>query len=91
MIYVLFLKICILFRYGLPDPGLERDFDIFVQLEMSSVRYIHTQRFISEILAFAQHFNQMQDVLGQWRAATSGKKVVNILYLCFSFVSIFCF
>ena len=42
---------------------------------MSSVWYVHTQRFIMEILAFVQHFNQLQDILGRMRAASDGKKV----------------
>ena len=46
-----------------------------LKLRMASVRYIHTQRFVSETLAFVQHFNQLQDVLGRSRAASAGQKV----------------
>jgi vacuolar protein sorting-associated protein 13D len=63
------------FRHGLPDPDLLRDHDIRIKLRMSSVWYVHTQRFIMEILAFFQHFNQLQDILGRMRAASDGKKV----------------
>ena len=64
-----------LHRYGLPDFALQRAFDISLKLRMSSIRYIHTNRFQSELLAFAQHFLQLQDVLGRMRAASAGKKV----------------
>ena len=42
---------------------------------MSSVRYVHTHHFIQETLAFLQHFNQLQDVLGRMRAANAGQKI----------------
>ena len=71
-------------RYGLPDFALQRAYDISLKLRMSSVRYIHTNRFQSELLAFAQHFLQLQDVLGRMRAASAGKKVTKcILNRCF--------
>ncbi|GFR72193.1 vacuolar protein sorting-associated protein 13D [Elysia marginata] len=63
------------FKYGLPDFAMQRAFDISLKLRMSSVRYIHTNRFQSELVAFAQHFLQLQDVLGRMRAASAGKKV----------------
>lgn len=63
------------FKYGLPDPDLQRPYDIQVRLRMASVRYLHTQRFLQETLAFIQHFNQLQDVLGRSRAAAAGQKV----------------
>ena len=62
-------------RYGPPDPNLVRDCDISVKLQMASVRYIHTNRFQMEFVAFLQHFLQLQDVLGRYRAASAGKKV----------------
>ena len=48
-------------------------------MRMSSVRYTHTHRFAMEMLGFAQHFLQLQDVLGRMRAASAGKKVVSWL------------
>jgi len=59
----------------MPDPDVLREFDVSVTLSMTSVWYIHTHRFLQEILAFAQNFNQLQDVLGRSRASTIGKKV----------------
>ncbi|ELT97897.1 hypothetical protein CAPTEDRAFT_149660 [Capitella teleta] len=63
------------FKHGLPDPDLLRDHDIRMKLRMSSVWYVHTQHFIMEILAFVQHFNQLQDILGRMNAASDGKKI----------------
>ncbi|KAK3098591.1 hypothetical protein FSP39_021054 [Pinctada imbricata] len=66
-----------IFKYGSPDPNLTRDCDIRVKLHMASVRYVHTNRFQSEFVAFLQHFLQLQDVLGRYRAASAGKKVTD--------------
>ncbi|XP_044206610.1 vacuolar protein sorting-associated protein 13D isoform X2 [Thunnus albacares] len=62
-------------KYGLPDPYLERECDIKVSLQMASVQYVHTQRFQAEVVAFIQHFTQLQDVLGRQRAAMEGQAV----------------
>lgn len=42
---------------------------------MASVQYVHTQRFQAEVVAFIQHFTQLQDVLGRQRAAVEGQTV----------------
>lgn len=52
-----------------------REFDIKVLLQMASVQYVHTQRFQAEVVAFIQHFTQLQDVLGRQRAAVEGQAV----------------
>lgn len=44
-------------------------------LQMASVQYVHTQRFQAEVVAFIQHFTQLQDVLGRQRAAVEGQAV----------------
>uniref|UniRef100_A0A1A7ZDZ5 Vacuolar protein sorting 13D n=1 Tax=Nothobranchius furzeri TaxID=105023 RepID=A0A1A7ZDZ5_NOTFU len=62
-------------RYGCPDVNLKRDCDIKVCLQMASVQYVHTQRFQAEVVAFIQHFTQLQDVLGRQRAAVEGQAV----------------
>ncbi|TSM04819.1 Vacuolar protein sorting-associated protein 13D [Bagarius yarrelli] len=62
-------------KYGEPDPFLERECDIKVSLQMASVQYVHTQRFQTEVVAFIQHFTQLQDVLGRQRAAVEGQAV----------------
>ncbi|KAM9751025.1 intermembrane lipid transfer protein VPS13D isoform 4-T4 [Menidia menidia] len=64
-----------IFKYGQPDPDLERECDIKVSLQMASVQYVHTQRFQAEVVAFIQHFTQLQDVLGRQRAAMEGQAV----------------
>ncbi|CAL8369136.1 unnamed protein product [Lota lota] len=62
-------------KYGKPDPHMERECDVKVALQMASVQYVHTQRFQSEVVAFIQHFTQLQDVLGRQRAAIEGQAV----------------
>jgi hypothetical protein len=52
---------------------------------MASVRYVHTNRFQSELIAFVQHFLQLQDVLGRIKAASAGIKV------CISFTIVYIF
>ncbi|CAN9515953.1 unnamed protein product [Ophioblennius macclurei] len=64
-----------IFKYGLPDPFLKRECDVKVCLQMASVQYVHTQRFQAEVVAFIQHFTQLQDVLGRQRAAMEGQTV----------------
>ncbi|KAL8611447.1 hypothetical protein ACOMHN_014502 [Nucella lapillus] len=63
------------FKYGLPDFAMTREFDLSLTLKMSSIRYVHTNRFQSELVAFCQHFLQLQDVLGRMRAASAGQKI----------------
>ncbi|KAF5273971.1 hypothetical protein FQA39_LY01087 [Lamprigera yunnana] len=53
------------------------DYDARLKLEMSSVFYVHTKRFIVEIQAFFQHFTQLQSVMEGIRAAASSQKVVS--------------
>ncbi|XP_074536599.1 intermembrane lipid transfer protein VPS13D [Halichoeres trimaculatus] len=62
-------------KYGEMDLYLERECDIRVSLKMASVQYVHTQRFQAEVVAFIQHFTQLQDVLGRQRAAMEGQAV----------------
>ncbi|XP_061458181.1 intermembrane lipid transfer protein VPS13D isoform X3 [Rhineura floridana] len=63
------------YKYGRPDPLLQRDCDVRVSLQMASVQYVHTQRFQAEVVSFIQHFTQLQDVLGRQRAAIQGQTV----------------
>ncbi|XP_018606143.2 vacuolar protein sorting-associated protein 13D isoform X2 [Scleropages formosus] len=64
-----------IYKYGESDPYLERECDVKVSLQMASVQYVHTQRFQAEVVAFIQHFTQLQDVLGRQRAAVEGQAV----------------
>ncbi|XP_072833810.2 intermembrane lipid transfer protein VPS13D [Pogona vitticeps] len=63
------------YKFGRPDPSLQRDCDMRVSLRMASVQYVHTQRFQAELVSFIQHFTQLQDVLGRQRAAIEGQMV----------------
>ncbi|XP_055954829.1 intermembrane lipid transfer protein VPS13D [Patella vulgata] len=63
------------FKHGTLDYNLEREYDIYLKLKMASVRYVHTNRFQTEVLAFCQHFLQLQEVLGRMRAASAGRHV----------------
>ena len=60
------------FRYGEPDNNLTREFDIRASFRMASVRYVHTKRFMSENLAFCQHFFQLVDAFQRMKAKSSG-------------------
>ncbi|XP_077787399.1 intermembrane lipid transfer protein VPS13D isoform X3 [Podarcis muralis] len=64
-----------IYKYGRPDPLLQRGCDMRVSLQMASVQYVHTQRFQAEVVSFIQHFTQLQDVLGRQRAAIQGQTV----------------
>ncbi|XP_050720689.1 intermembrane lipid transfer protein VPS13D-like isoform X3 [Eriocheir sinensis] len=64
-----------LFQYGHEDPDMQRVCDMRVKLKMSSVMYLHTQRFASEITQFVQQFNLLRDIVSRWRATSAGLKV----------------
>jgi len=63
------------FKYGAPDPNLLREHDMRLMLRMSSVQYVHTKRFQTELVVFFQHYLQLQEVLGRMRAASEGNEV----------------
>ena len=63
------------FRYGRPDPLMERPFDISGEVKMTSVRYLHTMRFLKEILAFLSHFPQLIDAFQRMKAHQRGNLV----------------
>lgn len=54
---------------------LERDYDVSLDLTMTSVVYTHTKRFPLEIINFLQDLLEHHDKLGHMRAATSGQQV----------------
>ena len=62
-------------KYGTPDPNLLREYDMRLKLHMSSVQYVHTKRFQTELVVFFQHYLQLQEVLGRMRAASEGNEV----------------
>lgn len=60
-----------------------------VSLQMASVQYVHTQRFQTEVVAFIQHFTQLQDVLGRQRAAVEGQAVSKPVFVpCLFYVNL---
>ncbi|EDV24211.1 uncharacterized protein TRIADDRAFT_57473 [Trichoplax adhaerens] len=58
------------FRYGSEDPDHYRDCDMKLKLRVSSVRYVHTQFFQDELMAFFNHFTHMEEVFKKMREAT---------------------
>ena len=60
---------------GPPDYHCRRQFDNAFKVRMSSVKYIHTQRFLSELTNYFQQFNQLQDTLSRMRALSVGQGV----------------
>jgi len=69
MQFNIFLK---LFRHKQRRSGADLEYDSFLKLEMSSVLYVHTQRFVAEILAFYEHFSQLQSVVNSIHSAAAG-------------------
>jgi vacuolar protein sorting-associated protein 13D len=59
-------------NYSKPDVELTREFDTQVRLKMSSVHYVHTQRFIEELKTQFTHFSVLQTLVSKFRAAASG-------------------
>ncbi|XP_056631377.1 intermembrane lipid transfer protein Vps13D [Diorhabda sublineata] len=65
-------KQAVLFKYSRYPPGAKKDYDAQLSLEMASVIYVHTKRFIAEISAFFKNFSERQQmVLKGIQAATS--------------------
>ena len=74
-----------IFKYGKPDPNLERPFEFSVDVELGSLRYIHTMRFLKEALAFCMHFPQLIDAFQRMKELARGTLVsgcVHHVYVC---------
>ncbi|GIY47638.1 vacuolar protein sorting-associated protein 13D [Caerostris extrusa] len=63
------------FKYCNPNLNSQTDYDMSVKCQMSSVQYVHTQRFLTEITTFFRHFNEMQELIRKIRLAASGEDV----------------
>ncbi|CAH0555796.1 unnamed protein product [Brassicogethes aeneus] len=63
------------FHYDRHAPTADKDYDAKLSIDMSSVMYVHTKRFVAEILTFFNHFTQLQSVMKSIRVATSGQLV----------------
>lgn len=61
------------FKYSRHAPEMDQEYDAELILDMSSVTYVHTKRFVAEIQAFFQYFSQLQSVMRGIRNATSGQ------------------
>jgi len=62
-----------LFRYTKMDVECQRDWDIRFKLNMAQIKYIHTHRFQSELVAYFLHFHQLQELVNHYRAAVIGE------------------
>ena len=54
---------------------MERPYDITVKVVMSSVRYLHTNRFLKEVVSFLSHFPQLIDAFQRMKAMAEGNLV----------------
>ena len=54
---------------------MDRPFDITARLDLASVRYLHTMRFLKEVLAFCSHFPQLIDAFQRMKAMAQGNLV----------------
>ena len=68
-----------IFKYGKPDPDLLRPYDVSVSAEIASIRYLHTMRFLKELLAFCMHFPQLIDAFQRMKAVAQGNLVSGII------------
>ena len=82
---------CCCYRFGKRDPNMERPYDISVNAHLSAVRYLHTMRFLKEIIAFLQHFPQLIDAFQRMKAVSRGE-LVSIQYQGYGtrFINILC-
>ena len=64
-----------IFKYGKPDPNLIRTYDISASAKIASIRYLHTMRFLKELLAFCMHFPQLIDAFQRMKAIAQGNLV----------------
>lgn len=63
---------------GSLDQLLSREsFDISLKLNMNSVKYVHSQRFLSSLTQYFQQFNKLQEALSKMNAISSGEKNIS--------------
>ena len=61
---------------------MERPYDISASVQLSAVRYLHTMRFLKEIVSFCLHFPQLIDAFQRMKALSQGT-FVSSLSRCF--------
>ena len=54
---------------------MQRPYDVSTNIRLSAVRYLHTMRFLKEIIAFCQHFPQLIDAFQRMKASAQGNLV----------------
>ncbi|CAG0914450.1 unnamed protein product [Notodromas monacha] len=57
------------------DAVDDREFDAHLKLNMSSVVYVHTHRFMTNVIDFFTSFSDLQKVLGRLRAGAVGAEL----------------
>ena len=63
------------FKFGAADPKLERPQDATLKIRMSSIIYVHTNRFYSELVSFFNQFHQLHSVTNRMREAAAGNSL----------------
>ena len=66
------------FKFGSLDEKLERPQDATLKIRMSSIIYVHTNRFYSELVAFFNQFQQLHSVTRRMREAAAGSTIKEI-------------
>ncbi|XP_015113187.1 vacuolar protein sorting-associated protein 13D isoform X1 [Diachasma alloeum] len=56
------------FQYSSYEDSRRLSYDAKLKLQMSSVHYVHTQRFVAELQAFFRHFSQLRAVMQNLRS-----------------------
>ena len=79
-----------LFRYTKMDQECQREWDIRFKLNMAQIKYIHTHRFQSELVAYFLHFHQLQELVNHYRAAVIGKGHYNFFLKLFESLVLIC-
>jgi len=62
------------FKFGAPDEGLRRPQDATLKIRMSSVIYVHTQRFYSELFSFFNNFQRLQSITQSEEEVLAGEQ-----------------
>ena len=73
-----------IFKYGKPDREMVRPYDIKISAQIASIRYLHTMRFLKELLAFCMHFPQLIDAFQRMKAVAQG----NLVSFCMQYINI---
>ena len=64
------------FQYSSYADSRKMLYDAQLKLHMSSVHYVHTQRFVAELQAFFRHFSQLRAMMANLR--TDGTAVIDV-------------